>query len=70
MPPTDTIDAPLGTKIRNARLLAGMRQWDLARALGVTQASVSRWEAGKAIPDLPVRPTLAGLLDLPEVLTA
>lgn len=71
MPPhTETIEAPLGTKIRTARLLLGMDQWSLARTVGVTQPTVSRWEHGKALPDLPVRRALADLLGLPEVLTA
>lgn len=64
------VDEPFGQKIRSARLLRVMYQWDLARAIGTTQASVSRWEADKSAPCMEYRIRLAEVLDLPELLTA
>lgn len=53
----------LATKIRNLRLQLGLNQTELAERLGVTQASVSRWEKG-SVPD---GPRLAQLADLAGV---
>ena len=41
----------------------GLRQSQLARAAGMTQSAVARFEAGGAIPTLPVLDRLAGVLD-------
>lgn len=38
--------------IREARLRAGLRQADLAQAVGVTKQVVSLWETGKSAPSL------------------
>lgn len=40
--------------IRAWREERGLSQADLARALGVTQATVSRWETGERPPPLPM----------------
>ena len=43
-------------KLRNAK---GINQGDLASFLGVTKASVSKWESGKSYPDILMLPQLA-----------
>lgn len=54
----------LGVRIKNARKRKGLRQIDVARALGTTQATVCRWERGTYRPDWPMRAPLAELLEL------
>lgn len=58
-------DAPaVGTAIIDARKRRGLSQADLARALDVSQQSVSKWEAGAVLP----RPrTLARLAEILRV---
>jgi transcriptional regulator with XRE-family HTH domain len=53
----------LANKIRNLRRSLGLNQTALAERLGVTQASVSRWEKG-SVPD---GPRLSQLADLAGV---
>ena len=48
----------LGPRLRRLRRLQGLKQGILAEWAGVTQATVSRWEAG----ELEVQPALAGKL--------
>lgn len=38
------------TNIRYHRMKAGMTQQELAKALGVTQATITQWESGKTTP--------------------
>jgi transcriptional regulator with XRE-family HTH domain len=38
-----------GDRIRAARIRRGLSQLDLARILGVTKATISKWELGGAI---------------------
>ena len=38
--------AAMGKRIRQIRLGAGMRQWELARLLGTTQSAVHKYEHG------------------------
>ena len=40
------IQAELGNELREARLARGLRQWDVARSLGVSRFHVSRTERG------------------------
>ena len=40
----------LGCAIRARRQELGMRQLDLARAVGVTKSAVSQWELGETSP--------------------
>lgn len=47
---------------RSVRLAAGLSQRDIARALGVTQGTVLRWERGEAHPRLEVAARYALLL--------
>lgn len=42
----------IGTKIKNARLAAGLTQEQAAGALGVSRQTVSNWENGKTYPDI------------------
>lgn len=54
----------MGTAIIDARKRRGLSQADLARALDVSQQSVSKWEAGAVLP----RPrTLARLAEILRV---
>lgn len=49
----------LARKIREARRKLGLKQGELAEALGVTQGTVSRWETGGQTPDYVVLMRLA-----------
>ena len=44
--------ADFGRRLRDARRIANRSQEQLAIELGVTQATVSRWEAGLSLPSL------------------
>ena len=41
----------IGRKIKELRVDMGITQAKLAKALGITQDSVSLWENGKRLPD-------------------
>ncbi len=49
-------------RIRQFRLTHGLRQSELAARLGVTQATISRWESGDQDPDARYRHALRDLL--------
>lgn len=49
-PQVNRPDRPMAQAIRAARKRAGMNQWELARALGIRQSSVSQWERGLTEP--------------------
>lgn len=51
-----------GGNIRLARSIQGMTQKQLADAIGVTQATVSRWEKGHVGPPDPDKIVLARVL--------
>ena len=53
----------LGCSIRALREQRGWSQTDLARAAGMTQSAVARFEAGGTVPTLPVIERLARALD-------
>jgi ribosome-binding protein aMBF1 (putative translation factor) len=53
----------LGRKVRELRELRGWSQTALARAAGMTQPAVARFESGGTVPTLPVLERLAGALD-------
>jgi transcriptional regulator with XRE-family HTH domain len=40
-----------GRLIREARLRAGLKQTELAHAVGTTQSAVARWESGNVTPN-------------------
>lgn len=50
-------------QLRKYRLDNNLTQHDLASFLGVSQRSVSRWEAGSDLPGADVQRRLAVLLD-------
>src|SRR5689334_1254574 len=56
----------LGRRVREARKALGMTQADLARATRRSQATVSKWEAGRALPnreeDVPALAEALGLV--------
>lgn len=52
----------IGENIRRARQAAGQSQHQLALALGVTDRTPARWEAGENTPDVPTLQRIAGVL--------
>lgn len=54
----------VGDAIRRARTDAGMRQPELATALGVSVTTVSEWELGKKLPSLDRRDQIAQALHI------
>ena len=54
----------LGAAVRELRESRGWSQSQLARASGMTQSAVARFEAGGTVPTLPVLERLAGALDV------
>ncbi|WP_422738485.1 helix-turn-helix domain-containing protein [Micromonospora sp. WMMD729] len=53
----------LGQEVRHLRKGQGWSQSQLARAAGMTQSAVARFEAGGTVPTLPVLERLARALD-------
>jgi len=53
----------LGGTIRSLREECGRSQSQLARAAGMAQSAVARFEAGGTIPTVPILDRLAGALD-------
>lgn len=53
----------LGRSVRQLRERRGWSQTELARAAGMTQSAVARFEAGGTVPTLPVLDRLAQSLD-------
>jgi len=53
----------LGRAVRQLRDERGWSQTQLARAAGMTQSAVARFEAGGTVPSLPVLDRLATALD-------
>jgi ribosome-binding protein aMBF1 (putative translation factor) len=54
----------LGQTVRNLREGVGWSQTQLARAAGMTQSAVARFEAGGTVPTLVVLERLARALDM------
>ncbi|HJN14194.1 MAG TPA: helix-turn-helix transcriptional regulator [Armatimonadota bacterium] len=54
-------NAALGARIREARKRAGLTQGELGKAIGVTQASVTRWETGRNHPPLSLLLLVSGV---------
>ncbi|QDR78894.1 LexA family protein [Sporomusa termitida] len=55
----------LAAIIKAERTKKGLTQEELSKIVGVTQQAVAKWEAGKAMPDTALIPTLAALFDIP-----
>ncbi len=56
------MDKTLGTRIGEYRRQKGMKQDELAEALGVSPQAVSKWENDVSCPDIMTLPALAKLL--------
>ena len=54
----------LGRAVRELREQRGRSQSQLAKASGMTQSAVARFEAGGTVPTLPVLERLAAALDV------
>lgn len=52
----------IGAKIKQLRIKAGLTQEQLARELGISAQSVSKWENAVTMPDVAILPLLAGEL--------
>lgn len=55
------MDMTLGNRIAQFRRQKGLRQDDVAEALGVSPQAVSKWENDLTCPDITLLPDLAGL---------
>jgi ribosome-binding protein aMBF1 (putative translation factor) len=53
----------LGQAVRELRQQRGWSQTELARAAGMTQSAVARFEAGGTVPTLPVLERITDALD-------
>jgi transcriptional regulator with XRE-family HTH domain len=53
----------LGAAVRELRLSRGWSQTELASAADMTQSAIARFEAGGAVPTLPVLARIARALD-------
>src|SRR4051794_7530640 len=53
----------IGPRLRRARLLKGLRMRDLAQAVGCDESMISKIEAGKVLPSLPMLDKLVQALD-------
>lgn len=53
----------LGSRIRQARVDAGLGREDVAVALGVSMATVVRWEKNRSAPTLNTLGLIAALLE-------
>lgn len=56
--------AALGARIRGRRERRGLRQADLATAIGVSPQAVSKWKRGENAPDISILVALCRLLDI------
>ena len=50
--------------IKEERVSKGLTQTQLAKAVGVTQDSISLWELGKRLPDTVYIPALCKILEI------
>ena len=60
---TDSSSLAIGPRVRRARLLKGLRMRDLAQAVGCDESMISKIEAGKVLPSLPMLDKLVQALD-------
>ncbi|MDE7239927.1 MAG: helix-turn-helix domain-containing protein, partial [Lachnospiraceae bacterium] len=54
----------IGENIARLRHERKIRQEELADFVGVTKASVSKWENGQTMPDITILPQLASFFDI------
>ncbi len=54
----------LSKNVANLRKEKGVTQEILAEFIGVTKASVSKWETGQSMPDVLILPKLASFFDV------
>ncbi|MGF6770651.1 transcriptional regulator with XRE-family HTH domain [Paraburkholderia sp. GAS199] len=62
---TESVEQRLGKAIARERAAMGLTQEELARALGVTQETISRFERGTVLPPLQRLLQLADVFDIP-----
>ena len=55
----------MNTRLKTLRLARTLSQGDMARILKIDQASYSRYEAGRALPDVGTRARIAAILGVP-----
>jgi transcriptional regulator with XRE-family HTH domain len=60
---TDANALKIGIRLRHARLLKGLRMRDLAAAVGCDESMISKIEAGKVLPSLPMLHKMVQALD-------
>ena len=58
------MDNTIGKRISALRREKGLKQEDIAQALGVSSQAVSKWENDQACPDISLLPKLARLLSV------
>lgn len=56
------MDNTIGKRISALRREKGLKQEDIAQALGVSSQAVSKWENDQSCPDISLLPKLARLL--------
>jgi transcriptional regulator with XRE-family HTH domain len=49
-----TDDLQIGARVKHARILAGIRMRELAERVGCTESQISKIEAGRVIPSVPM----------------
>ena len=65
-----TTTTPLGEMLRAARLKAGMSQADLAKATGIIQTRISRYESGHIQPRASALSLIFRNLNVPQGMVA
>lgn len=59
-----SVEYRVSRKMRDARELAGLSQYELASLMGITQPTVSYYERGKGLPTVKYILSLSIILDL------
>jgi transcriptional regulator with XRE-family HTH domain len=59
----DPSNLKVGIRLRHARILRGLRMRDLAEAVGCDESMISKIEAGKVLPSLPMLDKMVAALD-------
>ena len=61
----EVIIVNFATKLRNLRVSRGMTQYDLAKAIGTSQSSITSWEQNRREPDFKTIQKLADYFCVP-----